>query len=98
MPAMPPVITMNSSLRVRLARYGRMNSGASTMPRKILAAVESPTAPPTLSVRSSSQEKPCTSGGRMRQWNKSVVNTLITSKIGKACSASTNSAPGTLSS
>ena len=75
-----------------------MNSGASTMPRKIFAAVDSPTAPPTLSVRSSSQEKPCTIGGRMRQWNKSVVNTLITNTIGKACSASTNSAPGTLSS
>jgi hypothetical protein len=64
---MPPVITMNSSLRVRLARYGRMKSGASTIPRKILAAVESPTAPPILRVRSSSHEKPRTIGGRMRQ-------------------------------
>src|ERR1700757_1585716 len=71
-----------------------MNSGASTMPTKIFAAVETPTAPPTLSVRSSSQEKPCTSGGRMRQWNRSVVNTLITSTIGKACSASTEGGAG----
>ena len=64
-----------------------MNSGASTMPRKMLAAVDSPTAPPTLSVRSSNHEKPRTIGGRMRQWNSSVVSTLITSTIGNACSA-----------
>ena len=75
-----------------------MNSGASTMPRKMLAAADSPTAPPTPSVRSSSQEKPRTIGGRIRQWNNSVVSTLITSTIGKACSASTNSAPGILRS
>ena len=37
------------------------------MPRKMFAAVDSPTAPPTLSVRSSSHEKPRTIGGRMRQ-------------------------------
>ena len=66
-PAMPPVITKNSSLRVSCARYGRMNSGASTMPRKILAAVDKPTAPPTPSVRSSSHAMPRTRGGRMRQ-------------------------------
>ena len=34
-----------------------MNNGASTMPRKILAAVDNPTAPPTARVRSSSHEK-----------------------------------------
>jgi hypothetical protein len=61
----------------------------------MLAAVESPTAPPTLSVRSSTHEKARTAGGRMRQWKRSVVKTLITSTIGSACSASTNSAPGT---
>ena len=44
-----------------------MNSGASTWPTKMLAAVESPTAPPTPSVRSSAQEKPRTIGGRMPQ-------------------------------
>lgn len=67
MPAMPPVITRNNSLRVICARYGRTNSGASTMPRKMLAAVESPTAPPTPSVRSSSQAMPRTIGGSTRQ-------------------------------
>ena len=40
------------------------------------------------------QEKPRTIGGRMRQWNSSVVSTLITSTIGSAWKASTNSAPG----
>jgi hypothetical protein len=44
-----------------------MKSGDSTMPRKMLAAVDRPTAPPTPIVRSSSQEKPRTIGGRMRQ-------------------------------
>jgi hypothetical protein len=67
MPAMPPVITRNSSLRVSFARYGLMNSGASTMPRKMFAAAESPTAPPTFSVRSRIHEKPRTIGGRMPQ-------------------------------
>ena len=42
-----------------------MNNGASTMPRKMLAAVDSPTAPPTPSVRSSSQAMPRTIGGRI---------------------------------
>src|SRR4051794_3658451 len=37
-PAMPPVITKNNSARGSLPRYGRMNSGASTMPRKIWGA------------------------------------------------------------
>src|SRR5437588_193109 len=41
-----------------------MNSGASTMPRKMLAAVESPTAPPTPRVFSSATAKPRTIGGR----------------------------------
>ena len=40
-----------------------MKSGASTMPRKILAAVESPTAPPIPSVRFRSQAMPRTTGG-----------------------------------
>ena len=44
-----------------------MNSGDSTMPRKILAAVESPTAPPTPMLRSRMKEKPRTTGGNMRQ-------------------------------
>ena len=44
-----------------------MNSGASTWPTKILAAVDSPTAPPTSSVFSSAQENPRTIGGMMRQ-------------------------------
>ena len=44
-----------------------MNSGASTWPTKILAAVDKPTAPPTSSVRVSAQEKPRTIGGMMRQ-------------------------------
>ncbi len=71
-----------------------MNSGDSTMPRKILAAVDSPTAPPTPSVRSSAHEKPRTIGCRMRQWNSSVVSTLITSTMGSAWKASTNSLAG----
>ena len=65
--AMPPVITTNSSLRVSLARYGLMNSGASTMPRKMFAAADSPTAPLTFNVRSRTSEKPRTIGGRMPQ-------------------------------
>ncbi len=44
-----------------------MNSGASTWPTKILAAVDSPTAPPTSSVFSSAREKPRTIGGMMPQ-------------------------------
>ena len=44
-----------------------MNSGASTWPTKIFAAVDSPTAPPTSSVFSSAQENPRTIGGMMRQ-------------------------------
>jgi hypothetical protein len=75
-----------------------MNSGDSTMPRKMLAAVERPTAPPMPSVRSSAQEKPRTIGGRIRQWKRSVVSTLMTSTIGSAWKASTNSAPGVFSS
>ena len=67
MPAMPPVITTNNSLRVRRARYGLMHNGASTMPRKMLAAVDSPTAPPTPSVRSSAIPKARTIGGKMPQ-------------------------------
>ena len=42
-----------------------MNSGASTWPTKILAAVDNPTAPPTSSVFSSTREKPRTIGGMM---------------------------------
>jgi len=44
-----------------------MNKGASTWPTKMLAAVESPTAPPTSSARSSAREKPRTIGGMMPQ-------------------------------
>ena len=44
-----------------------MNSGASTMPKKILAAVDNPTAPPTPSVRSNSHAMPRTTGGSTRQ-------------------------------
>ena len=54
------------SLRVSRSRYGRIISGDSTMPRKMLAAVESPTAPPTPIVFSSAQPKARTIGGRMR--------------------------------
>ena len=64
---MPPVITTNISARDSFARYGRMNSGASTWPTKILAAVDNPTAPPTSSVFSSTREKPRTIGGMMPQ-------------------------------
>ena len=75
-----------------------MHSGASTMPRKMLAAVESPTAPPTPMRRSSTKAKPRTIGGRMPQWNISVVSTLITSTTGSAWIAKMKSAPGVLHS
>jgi len=67
MVAMPPVMTMNISLRDSDARYGRMNSGASIWPTKTFAAALTPTAPPTLSVRCSTQAKPLTIRGRTRQ-------------------------------
>jgi hypothetical protein len=65
--AIPHVITMKSSPRVSLARYGRTRSGASTMPTNTFAAVESPTAPPTPSVFSRSRDIAFTSHGRTRQ-------------------------------
>ncbi len=65
--AMPQFMTMNSSLRDNRARYGRTTSGASTMPTNTFAAAETPTAPPTPTVRSSSHAKPRTTSGRMRQ-------------------------------
>ncbi len=75
-----------------------MNSGASTMPTKTLAAVDRPTAPPTPIARRSAQEMPRTIAGRTPQWNSNVVSALITSTMGSACSASTNDAPGNFSS
>ena len=44
-----------------------MNSGASTMPTKMFAAVESATAPPTPNDFWNKNEKPRTISGRTRQ-------------------------------
>ena len=41
----PPVITAISSERVSFATYGRMSSGASVWPTKMLAAADSDSAP-----------------------------------------------------
>ena len=49
--AMPQLMTINNSLRDSCDMNGRINSGDSTMPRKILPAVLTPTAPPTPRVR-----------------------------------------------
>src|ERR1044071_9806398 len=43
---MPPAMMAKSSPRDTRARYGRTNSGASTIPTKMFAAAESPTTPP----------------------------------------------------
>jgi len=64
---MPVHITMKSSPRESSRRYERMNSGASTMPTKMFAAVESPTAPPIPNERSNTNENPRTMTGSTRQ-------------------------------
>ena len=43
--AMPLVMMVNSSLRVRFARNGRMVNGASVWPMKMLAATQVDSAP-----------------------------------------------------
>ncbi len=65
--AMPPAMMANSSPREMRARYGRTKSGASTMPTNTLAAVVSPTTPPTRMVRSSRNEIARTTAGNTRQ-------------------------------
>ena len=71
-----------------------MNSGASTMPTKMLAAVDRPTAPPTFMVRSRNQDRPRTSAGSTPQWNSRLLSAEITSTSGSAWKASTKPPPG----
>jgi hypothetical protein len=67
MPAMPHVMTMKSSPRLITPRYGRTTSGASTMPTKMFAAADSPTAPPIPIARSSTRDSARTIAGRIFQ-------------------------------
>ncbi len=90
MDAIPPAMIAKSSPRDTFARYGRMKSGASTMPTNTFAAVDSPTAPPTPISFSSRNDRPRTIAGSTRQWKRSAESALITSTIGSARNARTN--------
>ncbi len=65
------------------------------MPTKTFAAADTPTAPPTPRVRSSSHENPRTTIGSTRQWNSSADRALTTSTSGSARKARTKLVPGT---
>ena len=67
MVAIPVAISTKSSERESRWRYARTKSGASTMPMKMLAALASPTAPPSRKLRSRTNPKPRTMSGRIRQ-------------------------------
>ena len=65
--AMPAAMIAKSSPRDTRARYGRTKSGASTIPTKTFAAVDSPTTPPTPIDLRNSHEIACTIAGSTRQ-------------------------------
>ena len=65
--AMPAVMTMNSSERLIRLRYGRISSGASTMPTNTFAAVPKLAAPEMPSALPSAHANPRTTHGSIRQ-------------------------------
>ena len=66
--AMPEVITVSSSDRVSLGRYGRIVSGASVWPRKSEAATFSDSAPLAPISRAITTANPRTTHCMMPRW------------------------------
>ena len=66
--ASPTLNRMKSSVRVILARQGRISSGASIMPKNTVAPEASAVAPPRPSARRSTKAMPRTIRGNIRQY------------------------------
>ena len=67
------------------------------MPTKMLAAVDTETAPPMPRTRPSARDKARTTAGITPQWNISADRALNTSTIGSAWKASVKVPPATVS-
>ena len=75
-----------------------MNSGASTVPTKMFAAVDNATAPPTPNDFWNTYEKPLTMSGSIRQYVSREVSALTTITSGSERNANTRLLPTSVSS